>query len=51
VKGKLRKQEQQLLEKAAEYLYADYMTDKNLTIFTQLDCEIFYKYKKKSPKL
>ena len=37
-----RKQEQSSLEIAAERLYADYMTDKNLTVFTQLDCENFY---------
>jgi hypothetical protein len=30
------------MEMAAERLYADYMTDKNLTVFTQLDCENFY---------
>ena len=30
------------LEAAAERLYADYMTDENLTMFTKLDCEDFY---------
>ena len=38
----IRKREQQSLETAAERLYADYMTDENLTMFTQLDCEDFY---------
>jgi hypothetical protein len=38
----IRKKEQPLLEAAAERLYADYVTDENLTIFTQLDCEDFY---------
>ena len=38
----VRKREQQSLETAAERLYEDYMTDENLTIFTQLDCENFY---------
>jgi hypothetical protein len=38
----IRKKEQPSLETAAEYLYADYMTDENLTVFTQLDCEDFY---------
>jgi len=30
------------LEMAAERLYDDYKNDKELTIFTQLDCEDFY---------
>ena len=30
------------LEIAADRLYSDYMNDKELTIFTQLDCEDFY---------
>ena len=30
------------MEMAAERLYEDYMTDENLTVFTQLDCEDFY---------
>ena len=30
------------MKKAAERLYADYLTDENLTAFTQLDCEDFY---------
>jgi hypothetical protein len=38
----IRIKEQPSLEVAAERLYADYMTDKNLTVFTQLDCEDFY---------
>ena len=38
----IRHREQSSMEAAAEHLYADYMTDKNLTVFTQLDCENFY---------
>jgi len=38
----IRKKEQQSLEMAAERLYTDYITDENLTAFTQLDCENFY---------
>ena len=38
----IRKREQPSLEEAAERMYADYMTDDNLTVFTQLDCEDFY---------
>ena len=38
----IRKREEPSLEMAAESLYADYMTDENLTVFTQLDCEDFY---------
>jgi len=30
------------LEIAADRLYSDYKDDKELTIFTQLDCEDFY---------
>jgi len=30
------------LEMAADRLYSDYKNDKELTIFTQLDCEDFY---------
>ena len=30
------------LEEAADRLYSDYKNDKELTIFTQLDCEDFY---------
>ena len=30
------------LEMAADCLYSDYKNDKELTIFTQLDCEDFY---------
>ena len=32
----------ELLEAAAERLYDDYKNDKELTIFTELDCERFY---------
>ena len=38
----IRHEEQHPLEKAAECLYADYLHDKELTIFTQLDYENFY---------
>ena len=38
----IRQREQAPMETAAERLYADYMTDENLTVFTQLDCENFY---------
>jgi hypothetical protein len=38
----IRKKEQPSLEMAAESLYADYVTDENLTAFIQLDCEDFY---------
>jgi len=38
----IRQSEQPALKTAAECLYADYMTDENLTAFTQLDCENFY---------
>jgi len=38
----IRHEERQPLEKAAESLYADYCNDKELTVFTQLDCEGFY---------
>ena len=38
----IRKKEQPSLELAAERLYADYVTDENLTMFTQLDGEDFY---------
>ena len=38
----IRKREQPSLKMAAERLYADYMTDESLTVFTQLDCEDFY---------
>ena len=38
----VREKESSLLEIAAEHLYADYTNDKNLTVFTQLDCEQFY---------
>ena len=38
----IKHKKQPSMEMAAERLYADYMTDENLTIFTQLDCENFY---------
>jgi len=38
----IRRGEHKPLEKAAEHLYEDYLYDKELTIFTQLDCEGFY---------
>jgi len=38
----MRQRGQSSLEKAAEHLYDDYVTDENLTVFTQLDCEDFY---------
>ena len=38
----MRQREQPSIEMAAERLYEDYMTDENLTMFTQLDCENFY---------
>jgi len=38
----LRKREPLSLESAAERLYTDYISDENLTAFTQLDCEDFY---------
>ncbi|MCL1933183.1 MAG: hypothetical protein FWF53_05185 [Candidatus Azobacteroides sp.] len=39
----IQQEEQQLsLEKAAMHMYDDYLTDKDLTAFTQLDCENFY---------
>ena len=38
----IRQKKQLSMEVAADSLYADYMTDENLTIFTQLDCENFY---------
>ena len=38
----IRHREKSSLETAAERLYDDYATDKNLTVFTQLDCENFY---------
>jgi len=41
----IRKRERPSLETAAERLYADYMADKELTSFTQLDCEDFYEAK------
>ena len=38
----VRQIKQPSMEMAAERLYEDYMTDENLTVFTQLDCEDFY---------
>ena len=38
----VRQKEQLSMKTAAERLYADYMTDENLTVFTQLDCDDFY---------
>ena len=38
----IRQKKQPLMKMAADSLYADYMTDENLTAFTQLDCENFY---------
>jgi hypothetical protein len=38
----IRQREQPSLKMAADCLYADYMTDENLTVFTKLDCEDFY---------
>ena len=38
----IKQKEQSYMEKAAESLYEDYITDENLTAFTQLDCEDFY---------
>ena len=34
--------EDRTLEMAADSLYDDYKNDKELTVFTQLDCEDFY---------
>ena len=34
--------QEKTLEMAADCSYADYKNDKELTIFTQLDCEAFY---------
>lgn len=39
----LRKEEESLqMKKAADFLYADYVSDKELTVFTNLDQEEFY---------
>jgi len=38
----IRQREKSSMETAAERLYADYMTDENLTVFTQIDCDDFY---------
>jgi hypothetical protein len=34
--------QEKTLEIAADSLYTDYKTDKELTAFTQIDCEDFY---------
>lgn len=42
----IRQQEQrEVMKKAAEILYEDYLTDKELTAFTNLDAEKFYESK------
>ncbi len=42
----IRQQEQkEAMKKAAEVLYDDYLTDKDLTAFTNLDAEDFYESK------
>jgi len=38
----VRQKKQPSMKLAVERLYEDYMTDENLTVFTQLDCEDFY---------
>jgi len=38
----IRQRKQPSIETATERLYEDYMTDENLTVFTQLDFENFY---------
>ena len=38
----LRLEKEQPLEKAPSKLYSDYLSDKDLTVFTQLDSENFY---------
>ena len=38
----MRQREHSSLETAAERLLEDYVTDKNLTVFTELDFEDFY---------
>jgi len=38
----LRLEKEQPLEKAPSKIYSDYLTHKDLTVFTQLDCEQFY---------
>lgn len=45
VAKEIRQHQQNSLQKAAEALYIDYKTDKELTIFTQLDGEPFYETK------
>jgi len=38
----IRHEEQPPLKNAADCLYEDYLSDKELTVFSQLDCEEFY---------
>ena len=38
----IRQEKQSSMKKAVEFLYTDYLFDKDLTVFTQLDCENFY---------
>ena len=38
----IRREDQSPMKKAVELLHKDYLTDKDLTVFTQLDCEDFY---------
>ena len=38
----IRQQKEQSLNEAAQTLYNDYKTDKDLTVFTKLDAESFY---------
>ncbi len=43
----IRKQEEaEQMERAAEELYADYVSDRELTVFTNLDLENFYETRK-----
>jgi len=42
IKHSIQQDEQIQMKKAANCLYEDYLTDKDLTIFTQLDYEDFY---------
>ena len=37
-----KQQEEEQMKKAANELFRDYLTDKELTSFTELDCENFY---------
>jgi len=38
----IRDESSNMVEEAVELLYKDYKTDKELTAFTNLDCENFY---------